>query len=66
MVPPVQFVEQMLEVGGEARGLRAKVMLQPFAYGVADRSAGLVIDLFAVLVVSAVHSAFRFLVNSMR
>jgi hypothetical protein len=66
IVPPVQFIEQMLEVGGEARGVRAKALLQPFAYGVADRSAGLVVDRFAVVVVSAVHGAFRFLVNSKR
>ena len=40
------------------QGLRAKVLLQPFAYGVTDRSAGLAIDLFAVLGDSAVHIEF--------
>jgi hypothetical protein len=54
----------MLEMGRQARGVRAKVLLQPFAYGVADRSAGLAIDLFAVVVDSTVHGRFRFLVIS--
>jgi hypothetical protein len=54
----------MLEMGRQTRGVRTKVLLQPFAYGVADRSAGLAIDLFAVVVDSAVHGGFRFLAIS--
>src|SRR5882724_226196 len=52
----------MLEMGRQTRGVRTKVLPQPFAYGVADRSAGLAIDLFAVD--SAVHGRFCFLVIS--
>jgi hypothetical protein len=54
----------MLEMGRQTRGVRTKVLLQPFAYGVADRSAGLAIDLFAVVVDAAVHGGFRFLAIS--
>jgi hypothetical protein len=54
----------MLEMGRQTRGVRTKVLPQPFAHGVADRSAGLAIDLFAVVVDSAVHARFRFLVIS--
>ena len=57
MVPFAQFIQQMLEVGREAHGFRTKVLLQPFAHGIADRSAGLAIDLFAVA--SAIHDGFR-------
>ena len=46
------------------RGLGAKALLQPFAHGIADRSAGLAIDLFAVVVDSAIHGEFRFVVIS--
>src|SRR5258708_26506246 len=52
----------MLEIGRQTRGVGTKVLLQPFAYGVADRSAGLAIDLFAVVVDSAVHGGVRFFV----
>jgi len=51
----------MLEVGRKARGFRAKVLLQPFANGIADRSAGLAIDLVAVVGDSAIHDGFRFM-----
>jgi len=54
----------MLEMGRQTRGVRTKVLPQPFAHGVADRSAGLAIDWFAVVVDSAVHRRFRFLVIS--
>jgi hypothetical protein len=63
-VPPAQFIHQMLEMGRQARGLGVKALLQPFAHGVADRSAGLAIDLFAVVVDSAHHGEFRFSVIS--
>jgi hypothetical protein len=51
----------MLEAGREARSLRAQALLQPFTHGVADRPAGLAIDLFAVVVDSAAHEEFRLL-----
>jgi hypothetical protein len=47
----------MLKVGREGRGLRTQVPLQPLADGVADRSAGLAVDLFTVVVCSAIHEA---------
>jgi hypothetical protein len=53
----------MLEMGWEARSFGTQALLQPFAHGVADRSAGLVIDLFAVIGDSAVHDGFRSVSN---
>jgi hypothetical protein len=50
----------MLELGRQARGLGTKVLLQPFAYGIANRSARLAIDWFAVVGGSTIHDAFRF------
>jgi len=47
----------MLKIGREGRGLRTQVPLQPLADGVADRSAGLAVDLFTVVVCSAIHEA---------
>jgi hypothetical protein len=61
-VPPAQFIQQMLQVGrGRAR---TEALLQPFADGIADRSARLAIELFAVVADSAVHGEFRFVVIS--
>ena len=54
-VPPAQFIHQMLEMGWEARSFGTQALPQPFAHGVADRSAGLAIDPFAVVGDSAVH-----------
>jgi hypothetical protein len=45
------------------RGLGAKALLQPFAHGIADRSAGLAIDPIVVVVDSAVHGEFRFVIR---
>ena len=56
----------MLEVGRGTQGLGTKVLLQPLAHGITDRSAGLAIDLFAVVVDPAVHGRFRFLVIRIR
>jgi hypothetical protein len=64
MVPAValaQFVHQMVEMGRWTQGFQTKILLKPFAYGVADRSAGLAIDLLAVIGDSAVHGEFRFM-----
>jgi hypothetical protein len=45
----------MLQMGRQARSFGTQVLLQPFAYGITDRSTRLAIDLFAVLGDSAVH-----------
>ena len=44
-VAAAQFVDQFAQAWREV-GFGAEVLLQPFADGVADRHAGLVIDLF--------------------
>jgi hypothetical protein len=46
------------------QGIGTEVLLQPFAHGVADRSAGPAIDWFAVIGDSAIHDEFRFVVIS--
>jgi hypothetical protein len=63
-VPPAQFIHQMLEVGREARRLGTQGLLQMFTYGVANRSARLAIDMFAVVGDSTVHNEFRFVAIS--
>jgi hypothetical protein len=63
-IPLAQFIHQMLQVGGQA--LRTKVSLEPFAHGVADRSTGPVIERFAGVGDSAIHSGFRFMFISKR
>jgi len=45
----------MLQVGRQTRIIRTQVLLQPFTYGVADRSTGPMIDLFAAVGDSALH-----------
>jgi hypothetical protein len=61
-VLPAQLIHQMFQMGRQFGVNRAKVLLQPFAHGVAYRSAGLAIDLFAGIGDSAIHSEFRFVV----
>jgi hypothetical protein len=56
---PLQLVHQVPEMGRQFGVFRAKVLLQPFADGAADRSAGGAIDLFAAFV-DSVHRGFRF------
>jgi hypothetical protein len=58
VVPPAQFVHQLFEVGGQVQGFGTQVLLQPLAHAIADRSAGLVIDLFALVGDSADHPEF--------
>jgi hypothetical protein len=53
-VLPAQLLHQMLELGRQGWRLGAEIPLQPFADGVADRSAGIAIDLWAI------HDSFRF------
>jgi hypothetical protein len=57
-----QLGHQMLKVRRQTRSVRAKVPLQPFAHSIANRSAGLAINRFAVVVDSTVHGEFRILV----
>jgi hypothetical protein len=64
IVKAAQLVQQVLKMGREAR-VRLKVPLQPFAHGVADRSGGVAIDLFAAVADVAVHGGFRFLAISL-
>jgi hypothetical protein len=54
----------MLKVGRRTQEFGAKVLLQPFAYGVTDRPAGLAIDVLAVVADSAIHGVFRFVIIS--
>jgi hypothetical protein len=61
-----QFVDQVLQMGRQARAFRAKALLQPFSHRVADRSASLAIDRFDVVGDSAIHDEFRFLVISFK
>jgi hypothetical protein len=55
-VAPAQLVYQWLQMGG-GRIIGAHALLQPFADGVADRSARLVIDFVVLVVDSAVHAS---------
>jgi hypothetical protein len=57
---PLQRIHQVPEVGGQFGIFQAKVLLQPFADGTADRSAGGAIDMLAALVDSVGHRRFRF------
>jgi hypothetical protein len=63
VIAPTQFIHQMLEMGRGRAGMQ--ILLQPLADGIADRSAGLAIDLFALVGDSAVHDEFRFGVISL-
>src|ERR1035437_7884687 len=65
VVASAQFIHQKLEVGRGMQGVGTQVLLSPFAYGVADRSAGLAIRLFAFVGYSASHSEFRFIFISL-
>jgi len=58
-VSPVQFVQQELKVGRWTRKLWAQVLLQPFAYGFANRPARPVVDLFVIVEDFAIHNEFR-------
>jgi hypothetical protein len=59
VILPLQLIHQISQMGRQFGILRAKVLLQPFADGTADRSAGSLIDLFAALVDSVRHRWFR-------
>jgi hypothetical protein len=53
-----QFIHQLLQTGCEL-GLRTQALLQPFADGIADRSCSPVINLFEIVVDSAIHNEFQ-------
>jgi hypothetical protein len=61
VVSLAQFIHQVLQMRRERRSFRAKALLQPFADGIADRSAGLTINLFRLVGDSAIHPEFRLL-----
>jgi hypothetical protein len=55
----VQFIQYVLKVGRWTRKLRAQVLLQPFAYSIANRSARSMVDLFVIIEDFAIHNEFR-------
>ena len=61
-VPPAQFIHQVLEARGQVQDVGTQALLQPFAYGVADRPAGLVVKRFDAVSDSA-HDGFRLRVH---
>ena len=54
VVAPAQFVDEFAQPRREIV-LGVQALLQPFADGVADRRAGLVVDLFELVVDSGFH-----------
>jgi hypothetical protein len=58
-VLPPQLIHQAAQSGRQLGILGAKVLLQPFANGAANRAAGGPIDLFAALL-DGIHRKFRF------
>jgi len=60
LVVSLQFVDEMLEMGRRACRFRTQHLLEAFAYRIADRPAGFVIERFDVFVcVRAFHGDFR-------
>jgi hypothetical protein len=59
VVLPLQLLHEVPELGRQLGIFRAKVLLQPFADGAANRSAGDPIDRFAALADSVGHRGFR-------
>jgi len=65
LVAPAQFIEQMLQLGGERRfGVHA--LLQPFTDGVANGPAGPVIELLKVPIDTAIHVLVSWRVGTRR
>jgi hypothetical protein len=56
-----EFIHEVLQMRRQVRRLGRQNLLQPFAYGIANRSARLAINPFGLVGVSAVHGEFRFL-----
>jgi hypothetical protein len=65
VLTPSQFIHQALQRWRQ-RSLGADALLQPFANGVADRAAGLVIDFFVIAIDSGIHgtSFGKFLIRA--
>jgi hypothetical protein len=59
VVALAQLVEKLAQPGRQIGTLGPQVLLQPFAYGIADRPAGLVVHLLAVIGLNANHDGFR-------
>jgi hypothetical protein len=59
LIASAQFVDEMLQMGRMVRRVGAKHLLQAFAYGIADRSAGLAIERFNVICGWTFHGRFR-------
>jgi hypothetical protein len=55
VVAATQFIDKLAQTRRQV-GIGAQALLQPFADGVADRHACLVIDLFEIIVDSCIHS----------
>ena len=64
LIASAQFVDEMLQMRRMVGRVGAKNLLETLAHGIADRSAGLAIDWFAVVGDSAIHGWFRFVVIS--
>jgi hypothetical protein len=54
-----QLIDQMYEIRRHIRRIRAKYLSKPFANGVADRSAGFMIEQFDIVCAGAFHDRFR-------
>jgi hypothetical protein len=50
-----QFIKELREMRGQSR-FGAKELLEPLAYGIANRTAGAPVHLFAVIGETAIHS----------
>ena len=59
IVAPTQLVDKMLQTRRHARRIRTKDLLETLAHGIADRSAGPVIERFGVVCIWTFHDPFR-------
>jgi hypothetical protein len=66
LIAPSQFIDEVLEMGRHAQGIRTQDLLETLAYRVADRAAGLVIERFEFLSQWTFHDPFRVLMMSIR
>jgi hypothetical protein len=49
LIAPAQLIDKMLQMGRHARQVRTKDLPETLAHGIADRSAGPVIEWFDVV-----------------
>src|SRR5581483_9218357 len=59
LLQPAQLIEELAQPGRQVGTLRPQILLQPFAHGIADRPAGLVVHLLAAIGFGANHGGFR-------